>query len=122
MEANINEENIFEDSDIVILNNNILSLDSDLLVDLSDKLNLKNYVDSEQKTKLINIKNIEDFELIKCNNTSELENLKNNNKIITELLNDTINEFNLIKSDIEYLNKTYFDIINLFIDISKKTV
>ena len=122
MEANINEQNIFEDSDIIILNNNILSLDSDLLLDLSDKLNLKNYVDSQQKTKLINIKNIEDFELIKCNNSSELENLKNNNKIITELLNDTINEFNLIKSDIEYLNKTYFDIINLFIDISKKTV
>jgi hypothetical protein len=122
MEANINEENIFEDSDIVILNNNILSLDSNLLLDLSDKLNLKNYVDSQQKTKLINIQNIEDFELIKCNNISELENLKNNNKIITELLNDTINEFNLIKSDIEYLNKTYFDIINLFIDISKKTV
>ena len=94
MEANINEQNIFEDSDIIILNNNILSLDSDLLLDLSDKLNLKNYVDSQQKTKLINIKNIEDFELIKCNNSSELENLKNNNKIITELLNDTINEFN----------------------------
>ena len=117
MEANINEENIFYgDSDIVILNNNILSLDSDLLLDLSDKLNFKNYVDSQQKTQLINIKNIE------ANNNSELENLKNNNKIITELLNDTINEFNLIKTDIEYLNKTYFDIINLFIDISKKTV
>ena len=108
-------------SDIVILNelqnnssslnNNLLSLDSDFM----QNINYKNPIINS----LITIDNLKS---ISNKNNLELETLKNNNKTIKELIIDMRNEYNMIKFDIDYLNKTYNDIISLFIDISKKSV
>jgi hypothetical protein len=110
-----------EMSDIVILNelqnnssslnNNLLSLDSDFM----QNINYKNPIINS----LITIDNLKS---ISNKNNLELETLKNNNKTIKELIIDMRNEYNMIKFDIDYLNKTYNDIISLFIDISKKSV
>lgn len=114
-----------ENSDIIILNNNIDILNSEFMTDIEllnkfDKLDLKSYVDSQQKQKLENLNKISDFETIKTQNANELENLKNNNKIINELINNMTNDYNIIKNDIEYLSKTYSEIMSIFIEISKK--
>ena len=110
-----------EMSDIVILNelqnnssslnNNLLSLDSDFM----QNINYKNPIINS----LIAIDNLKS---ISNKNNLELETLKNNNNTIKELIIDMRNEYNMIKFDIDYLNKTYNDIISLFIDISKKSV
>jgi len=110
-----------EMSDIVILNelnNNSESLNNKLLSLDSDFMHNINY-DNPIINSLISIDNLKS---IIDKNNSELETLKNNNKTIKELIIDMKSEYNKIKFDIDYLNKTYNDIISLFIDISKKSV
>ena len=110
-----------EMSDIIILNelqNNSTSLNNNLLSLYSDFMQNINYKDP-----IINsLMSIDNLKSINNKNNIELETLKNNNNTIKDLIVDMRNEYNSIKFDIDYLNKTYNDIISLFIDISKKSV
>ena len=81
-ENNIQNINESDTSDIIILNNNILSLNSNFIKDISDINNISDKIDLEHYynpivnpiiNSLINIDNLTSFTI---KNNSEIENLK----------------------------------------------